>query len=122
MAYNIKVTHTAPTFKQFAEWGIQKAFPTFYINIAFHKKKKEELLFRVKITGHYYCCGSQNLEDIKISLDTYKINNNMSKEQVGELLEGNDINRILEESIKDSIKDSMIPNNPIGILEQLLIN
>jgi hypothetical protein len=46
MVYNIKVTHTAPTFKQFAEWGIQKAFPTFYINIAFHKKKKEELLFK----------------------------------------------------------------------------
>ena len=46
----------------------------------------------------------------------------MSKEQVGELLEDNDINKILEESIKDSIKDSMISNNPIGILEQLLIN
>ena len=117
MVYNIKVTHTAPTFKQFAEWEIQKAFPTFYINIAFHKKKKEELLFRVKITGVYYC-GSRNLEDIKISLDTYKINNNMSKDQVGELLEDNDINKILEESIKDS----MIPNYPIGILEQLLIN
>ena len=46
----------------------------------------------------------------------------MSKEQVGELLEDNDINKILEESIKDSIKDSMISNNPIGILEQLFIN
>ncbi len=121
MVYNIKVTHTAPTFKQFEEWGIQKAFPTFYINIAFHKKKKEELLLRVKITGFYYC-GLRNLDDIKISLDTYKINNNMSKDQVGELLEDNDINKILEESIKDSIKDSMIPNNPIEILEQLLIN
>ena len=31
MSYNIKVTHTAPTFKQFAEWGIQTAYPTFYI-------------------------------------------------------------------------------------------
>ncbi len=118
MAYNIKITHTSPTFKQFSEWGVERAFPTFYINIAFHKKKKEELSFRVKITGHYYCCGSQNIEDIKISLDTYKINNNMSKEQVNELLEGDDIKRILEESIKDS----MIPNDPIGILEQLWDN
>ena len=30
MTYNIKVTHTAPTFKQFEEWGIEKVYPTFY--------------------------------------------------------------------------------------------
>jgi hypothetical protein len=117
MAYNIKVTHTAPTFKQFAEWGIERAFPTFYVNITFHNKETnmEDLSFKVKITGHYYCCGSRNFEDIEISLDTYKINNNMSKEQVGELLECDNIKQIVEESIKDS----MIPNDPIGILEQL---
>ncbi len=117
MIYNINVTHTAPTFKQFEEWGIQRAYPTFYINITFYgkKKKKEELSFRVKITGHYYCCGSRNFEDIEIILDTYKINNNMSKEQVSELLDGDDVKTILEESIKDS----MIPNDPIGILELL---
>jgi hypothetical protein len=116
MSYNIRVTHTAPTFKQFTEWGIERAFPTFYINITFYNdKEKEELSFRVKITGYYYCCGSRNFEDINMSLDTYKINNNMSKEQIDELLENDDIKGILEESIKDS----MIPNDPIGILEQL---
>jgi hypothetical protein len=116
MSYNIKVTHTAPTFKQFAEWGIQTAYPTFYINIVFYKEEKEELSFRVKITGHYYCCGSRNFEDIDIILDTYKINNNnMSNEQISELLEGDYIKTILEESIKDS----MIPYDPIGILEKI---
>jgi hypothetical protein len=119
MSYNIKVTHTAPTFKQFAEWGVERAFPTFYINIIFYKEEKEELSFVVKITGHYYCCGSRNFEDIDISLDTYKINNNnISKEQVSKLLDNDDIKKILEESIKDS----MIPNDPIGILEQLWDN
>jgi hypothetical protein len=118
MSYNIKITHTAPSFKQFAEWGVERAFPKFYINITFHKDEKEELSFVVKINGHYYCCGSRNIEDIDISLDTYKINNNMSKEQVGKLLEGDNIQEILEESIKDS----MIPNDPIGILEQLWDN
>ncbi len=117
MIYNINVTHTAPTFKQFEEWGIQRAYPTFYINITFYgkKKKKEELSFRVKITGHYYCSGSRNFEDITMRLDTYKINNNMSKEQIIELLEDDNLKNILEESIKDS----MIPNDPIRILEQL---
>ena len=115
MTYIIKVTHTAPTFNQFEEWGVEQAFPTFYINMTFYKDEKEELSFRVKITGHYYCCGSRNFEDIEIILDTYKINNNMSKEQVRELLDGDYIKTILEESIKDS----MIPNDPIGILEQL---
>ena len=114
MSYNIKVTHTAPTFEQFEEWGIERAFPTFYINIVFHVEEKEELSFRVKITGHYYCCGSRNFEDIDIFLDTYKINN-MSKEQVSELLGGDDIIKIVEESIKNS----MIPNDPIGILEKI---
>ena len=67
----------------------------------FYKEEKEELSFRVKITGHY-CCGSCNFEDIDISLDTYKINN-MSNEQISELLEGDYIKTILEESIKDSM-------------------
>jgi hypothetical protein len=115
MEYNINVTHTAPTFKQFEEWGVEEAFPDFYINITFHKEEKEELSFRVKVSGHYYCCGSRNFEEISMSLDTYNINNNMSKEQVGELLEDDHIIKIL----KESIKDSMIPNDPIGILEQI---
>ena len=39
----------------------------------------------------------------------------MSKEQVSELLGGDDIIKIVEESIKNS----MIPNDPIGILEKI---
>lgn len=39
----------------------------------------------------------------------------MSKEKVSKLLNGDDIKIILEESIKDS----MIPNDPIRILELL---
>ena len=77
MVYNIKVTHTAPTFAQFAEWGVEQAYPTFYINITFYNEE-EEISFKVKIEGHYYCCGSRNFEDIKMELTSYK-NNNMSK-------------------------------------------
>jgi hypothetical protein len=117
MSHNIKVTHTAPTWDQFKEWGIERAFPTFYINIAFHKEEKEELTFRVKITGHYYRCGSRNFEDINISLDTYNIST-ISKEQVSELLNDDNIKNVLEESIKNS----MIPNDPIGILETIWDN
>ena len=115
MTYIIKVTHTAPNFKQFASYGIIEAFPTFYINIIFYMNDLEILLFIIKITGHYYCCGSSNFEDINIELDSYKNNVNMSKEKIIELLEGDDIKIILEESIKDS----MIPQDPIRILEQL---
>lgn len=116
--YNIKVTHTAPTFEQFAEWGIQQAYPTFYLNITFHENDKEEevvLSFKVKIEGHYYCSGSRNFEDIDMELAEYKNYNNMSKEEINELLESDDIKNIIEEGIKGS----MIPNDPIGILELL---
>ena len=39
----------------------------------------------------------------------------MSKEQVSELLAGDNIIKIVEESIKNS----MIPDDPIGILEPI---
>ena len=116
-SYHIKVTHTAPTFEQFEEWGVERAFPNFYITITFYKAEKEEFSFRVKVTGHYYCCGSRNFEDISFSLDTCQINN---KKQVDELLDDPNIMKILEESIEKSIKNSMIPNDPIGILELYL--
>lgn len=115
MSYNIKVTHTAPTFEQFAEWGVEQAYPTFYLNITFHDEEKEVLLFKVRIEGHYYCCGSRNFEDINMELAEYKKSDIMSKEEINELLEGDDIKKIIEESIKGS----MIPNDPIGILELL---
>jgi len=90
---------------------------SYFFLFVFYKEEKEELSFRVKITGHYYCCGSRNFEDIDISLDTYKINNNKLKKLINiyYLLEGDYIKTILEESIKDS----MIPYDPIGILEQI---
>lgn len=91
--------------------GIERAFPTFYINIDFHKEEKKELSFTLKITGYYYC---YNFEDINICLDIYNISN-ISKKQVSELLGGDNIIKIVEESIKNS----MIPNDPIGILEKL---
>ncbi len=115
MEYIIKVTHTAPTFKQFEDWGIEQAYPTFYLNITFYDNEIEALAFKVKITGNYYCCGSRNFEDIDMILDDYKINNGISNKKVSKLLEGDDIKNILEESIKDS----MIPNDPIKILELL---
>ena len=42
----------------------------------------------------------------------------MSKEQANEILEGNNIIKVIEESIKNS----MIPDDPIEILEQLWDN
>jgi hypothetical protein len=39
----------------------------------------------------------------------------LSNEQINELLESEDLQKILEESIKGS----MIPNDPIGILEKI---
>ncbi len=119
MVYNIYITHTSPTFKQFEEWGIKQAYPTFYIDITFYdEEEKKELSFRVKITGHYYCSGSRNFEDIEFSLDTYKINN-ITKEQVNNLLNDQNIINNFKKSLKQNIEDSMIPDDYIGILEQL---
>jgi hypothetical protein len=121
MTYIIKVTHTAPTFKQFKEWGIQQAYPTFYMDIIFYNEKDniEELSLRMKINGDYYCSGSRNFEGINISLDKYKINDNITKEHVSNLLNDQNIISIFKKSLEESIKDSMLPNDPIGILEQL---
>jgi hypothetical protein len=121
MTYNIKVTHTAPTFKQFEEWGIEQAYPTFYMDIIFYDEKDniEVVSFRMKINEHYYCSGSRNFEDINISLESYKINNNTTKEHINNLLNDQNIINIFANSLEESIKDSMIPNDPIGILEQI---
>lgn len=121
MEYNIKITHNAPTFEQFKVWGVKEAYPTFYINIIFYNKQdnSEELTLNVKIDGHYYCCGSINFEDINFSLNSYKINNNMTKKQVGDLLQDQKIINIYEKILTESIAGSMIPNDPVGILEQL---
>ena len=119
MIDHIDITHTAPNIKKFIEWGVQKAYPKFYINIMFYgKEKKEVLSFRVEITGHYYCCGSSNFEDINIRLDSYNIHN-LTKTQVSDILNDQNIIDNFKKSLEESIKDSMIPNDPIGILEQL---
>ena len=121
MTYNIKVTHTAPTFKQFEEWGIEKAYPTFFMDVIFYGEEDniEVVSFKIIIKGDYYCCGSINFESVNFSLDSYKINNNITKEQVSNLLNDQNIINNFEKSLEESIKDSMIPNDPIGILEQL---
>jgi len=121
MTYVIKVTHTSPTFKQFEEWGIQQAHPTFYMDIIFYGEKDniKVVLFRIKINGDYYCSGSRNFEGINISLDSYKINDNITKEHINNLLNDQNIINIFAKSLEESIKDSMIPNDPIGILEQI---
>jgi len=121
MTYNIKVTHTSPTFKQFKEWGIEQAYPTFYMDIIFYGEKDniDVVSFRIKINGYYYCSGSRNFEGINISLDSYKINDNITKKQVNNLLNDQNIINNFTKSLEESIKDSMIPNDPIGILEQI---
>ena len=121
MTLNIKIIHTAPTFKQFEEWEIQQAYPTFYMDITFYSEKDniKVVSFRIVIKGDYYCCGSRNFEGINISLDNYKIHNNITKEQVSNLLNDQNIINNFKKSFEESIKDSMIPNDPIGILEQL---
>jgi hypothetical protein len=53
------------------------------------------------------------------SLDSYKINDNITKEQVNNLLNDQNIINNFANSLEESIKDSMIPNDPIGILEQI---
>lgn len=114
--YKIKVTHTAPTFKQFEEWGVQQAYPKFYVNITFHDNDdKEVLMFKVKIEGDYYCSGSRNFEIEKTVLVDYKINNNISIEQVRELL----LDDNNEKVVKESIKGSMIERDPMTIVEAL---
>jgi hypothetical protein len=112
----IKVSHTAPTFKQFEEWGIQQAFPTFYIYIKFYDNHSSEILsFTIKITGHYYCSGSRNFEIDKTVLDHYNIHN-FTKEQLTELFDQN-VDNIIDH-IQDGIKGSMI-DDPSGIAEVL---
>ena len=111
-----KVIHDAPTYEQFEKWGVEDAYPEFDLDITyFDKDGKEVVSFRVQITGHYYCSGSRNFEDIEFKFVSHQNNGNLSNEQINELLESEDLQKILEESIKGS----MIPNDPIGILEKI---
>uniref|UniRef100_A0A6C0CYZ1 Uncharacterized protein n=1 Tax=viral metagenome TaxID=1070528 RepID=A0A6C0CYZ1_9ZZZZ len=111
-----KITHNAPTYDKFEKWGVERAYPEFDLDITyFDKDGKEVLSFRVQITGYYYCSGSRNFEDINIKFVSHQNNINLSNEQIIELLGSKD----LQNAVADSIKDSMIPNDPIGILEQI---
>ncbi len=115
MSYVIKVTHNIPTYGQFREWGIGSASPKFHIDINFCKNKKDELSFKIEITGEYYCSGSQNFDESNMSLHSYKISNAFSKERVGKLLRGNKLKTVLEKSIKGTI----VSDDHIRILEKL---
>ena len=90
------------------------------MDVIFYGKEDniEVVSFKIIIKGDYYCCGSINFESVNFSLDSYKINN-ITKEQVSNLLNDQNIINNFEKSLEESIKDSMIPNDPIGILEQL---
>jgi len=111
-----KITHDAATYEQFEKWGVEDAYPEFDLYIKyFDKDGKEVVSFQVQITGHYYCSGSRNFEDIEFKFVSHQNNINLSNEQIIELLGSKD----LQKAIADSIKDSMIPNDPIGILEQI---
>jgi len=85
------------------------------MDIIFYAEKYniEVISFRMKINGDYYCSGSRN-----ISLDSYKINN-ITKKHINNLLNDQNIINIFAKSLEESIKDSMIPNDPIKILEQI---
>jgi hypothetical protein len=121
MTYNIEVTHTAPSFKQFEEWGIEKAYPIFFMDIIFYREENnlEVVSFQIIIKGDYYCCGSRNFENIHFCFVSYNIKNNITEKQVSDLLNDQNIIKTFKKSLEESIKDSMIPNDPIGILEQL---
>lgn len=101
----IKVTHTAPTYEQFDEWGIEQAYPNFYIDISINNDKDEQIVwFKVKISGNYYCCGSQNFDIDEIVLDDYKIDTeNINKENIIKLLKSYELKKIVFNSIRESL-------------------
>ncbi len=47
--YKIKVTHTAPSYGQFNEWGVQEAYPDFYQFVIFKTKIKTSILVLLMI-------------------------------------------------------------------------
>ncbi len=115
--YKIKVTHTAPSYAQFREWGVQDAFPNFYIDISFIDDNDEQILWcQVKVSGNYYCSGSVNFDTHKIVLEDYDINQDkINKESIIKLLQSNN----LIGAVKNSISGSLIPNDPIRIIESI---
>lgn len=116
MAYNIKVA-LSPflTYGQFEEWKIQEAYPTFYIDIIFYKKKQKELTFKIKIEGNYYYWGSINFNIRKMKLDKCEINDDdIDKDKVNELLRSKNMERKMRDAIKGSL---LSDNDPIEILE-----
>ncbi len=101
----IKVTHTTPTYEQFNEWGIEQAYPNFYIDISINNDKDEQIAwFKVKISGNYYCSGSQNFDIDEIVLDDYKIDTeNINKENIIKLLKSYELKKIVFNSIRESL-------------------
>ncbi len=115
--YKIKVTHTAPTYKQFSEWGVQQAYSNFFINISFIDDNDEKILWcQVKVSGFYYCSGSVNFDTNDIVLENYNFNEDkIDKKTFCLLLESEE----LVSAVEYSISGSLIPNDPIRIIETI---
>lgn len=76
--YSYEISTTAQSHKQFQEWGVQNAFPKFFVSIKCYKENvnkenetKEKILLiegEFEINGHYYCSGSSNYDFEKINI------------------------------------------------------
>ena len=51
--YNVKFSNKIPSLKQFEEWGIQEAYPRFYLDVNVLKDYKKIMDFKLKYEGHY---------------------------------------------------------------------
>ena len=123
MAYNIKVSHNSPAIQQFIEWRVYEAKPKLNVDIVFYNEKDniEVATFKIIIKIDFYCSGSFKSEYSDITLDSYKINDDNTKEQVGKLFENKKIIDNFKKSFVESVSDSLIPTYSFNeILENIL--
>lgn len=129
--YSVEVIHKVPSWKQFDEFDIQEAFPTFKLGlrILFQQKsldhsqadgisngEKELCNLSFSIEGHYYCSGSQNFEIEEVNLDDYSIDDSISKEKIAKLLNEN---KTLKKKIQNKLKGSLIEDCIENLIECL---
>ena len=104
--YNIKFVHSIPTKKQFEEWGIQTAYPKFYLQVYIFEETKQIMYFKIEYKGNFNIDNGYITENKKITeYDIGNFNENEIESIVQKILIDEDYQSNFNSNVGNSILD-----------------
>ena len=114
--YKIKFVHSIPTREQFEEWGIQMAYPKFYLQIYIYEEKEQIIYFKIEYKGSFDTGNgymTQERKMIEFNLGNYR--ENKFEYIIQQILMDENYQNEFNKNVGNSILDEC----HIGLLEYL---